>query len=334
MRATSLNSPIRDQTKPRDDGAEQMAIKSLASWDTDHYLNIFVVPEIAGNDGDDGTQAYAYLGPTGNALDGVVILSNAFGTVGMLKPGRILNRTLTHEVGHYFGLLHTFHHTDECGVERNCESFGDQVCDTPPTPPNYVCASPSCESAAFSNYMDYTQETCKNSFTEGQCIRMRGMRDNGRSSLQESFGAIPVVEKDITIAGITGIPDVTCIAETQGQVQVLNQGTTAVQGFRLTATLNQGPEMVISSNVAVQPNEIVSVPISFGSALRGTNTLAVHIAQTNGEPDDYPDNDESLTNFTLEQTDFFTLTVQSDHWANEFEWSLKDDRGETLMGSP
>ena len=92
--------------------------------------------------------------------------------------------------------------------------------------------------------------------------------------------------------------------------------------------------MVISSNVAVQPNEIVSVPISFGSALRGTNTLAVHIAQTNGEPDDYPDNDESLTNFTLEQTDFFTLTVQSDHWANEFEWSLKDDQGETLMGSP
>ena len=93
------------------DGADQVAVKSLTTWFGDDYINIFVVPEINGNDGGSGTQGFAYLGPTGDARDGIVLLYNTFGLVGELKPGRDLNRTITHEMGHHLSLFHTFYNT-------------------------------------------------------------------------------------------------------------------------------------------------------------------------------------------------------------------------------
>ncbi len=52
--------------------------------------------------------------------------------------------TLAHELGHYFGLLHTFENSDNTnpalrelvtrGTGRNCETAGDSLCDTPADP--------------------------------------------------------------------------------------------------------------------------------------------------------------------------------------------------------
>ena len=41
-------------------GADQVAVKSLSSWLGDDYLNVFVVPEINGNNGGGGIQGFAY----------------------------------------------------------------------------------------------------------------------------------------------------------------------------------------------------------------------------------------------------------------------------------
>ena len=68
-----------------DDAADQSAVKSLTTWYGDEYINIFVVPEINGNNGGNGIQGYAYLGPTNDERDGLVVLYNAFGLVGELK---------------------------------------------------------------------------------------------------------------------------------------------------------------------------------------------------------------------------------------------------------
>ncbi|MBF50489.1 MAG: hypothetical protein CL839_07305, partial [Crocinitomicaceae bacterium] len=85
-------------------GADQTEVKALTSWLGDDYLNVFVVPEINGNNGGGGIQGFAYTGPTGDVRDGVTLLYNVIGTEGTLKPGRTLNRTLTHEVGHHLSL--------------------------------------------------------------------------------------------------------------------------------------------------------------------------------------------------------------------------------------
>ena len=57
-------------------GAGDLEVKSIACWDVAEYVNVYVVPEIEGNNGGGGIQGYAYTGPTGNCLDGVVILAN------------------------------------------------------------------------------------------------------------------------------------------------------------------------------------------------------------------------------------------------------------------
>jgi len=95
-------------------GAVEESVKALSTWPRESYMNIWVVNEIENNDGGSGIQGYAYF-PVNSPIDGIVILHNAFGTVGNLKSYTNMNRTLTHEVGLYLGLYHTFNSTTSSG---------------------------------------------------------------------------------------------------------------------------------------------------------------------------------------------------------------------------
>ena len=141
-------------------GADQFQVKfESGCWNPDEYINYYVVSEINGNDGGNGVQGFAYLGPTNDCRDGVVCLYNVTGTEGVLKPGRELGFTGVHEVGHHLSLYHTFSNSNDC-IETNCETQGDQVCDTPPTQSNTACSNPVCPDALVENFMDYTVESC------------------------------------------------------------------------------------------------------------------------------------------------------------------------------
>ena len=141
-------------------GADQSAVKSLTSWLGDDYLNVFVVPEINGNNAGGGIQGFAYTGPTGDVRDGVTLLYNVIGTEGTLKPGRTLNRTLTHEVGHHLSLFHTFYDTYTCNGEDDCLTEGDFVCDTPATTENASCSVGACPDAQTKT-MKSTRSQCR-----------------------------------------------------------------------------------------------------------------------------------------------------------------------------
>jgi len=107
----------------------------LNQWPRDKYLNVWTVKTI----GDAGVAGYAYYpsavsGPL-FPVDGVLILHDYIGSIGSSSVSH--SRALTHEIGHYLNLQHTWGNTND----PNVACGDDQVTDTPPTKGHLSCTT-------------------------------------------------------------------------------------------------------------------------------------------------------------------------------------------------
>jgi hypothetical protein len=152
------------------------------AWRPERYLNLWVCEFSEGGIlGFTNSLAKAMEKP---AEDGCLINVQAFGINANNLVGRNKARTVVHEVGHYFNLLHIF------GADRTCND-DDEVADTPRQAwANYGCSSfpapVSCASNGgdmFMNYMDYSYDECVLMFTRGQKARMWASIDGFRAGL-------------------------------------------------------------------------------------------------------------------------------------------------------
>ncbi|KAG8721460.1 hypothetical protein FRC08_012806 [Ceratobasidium sp. 394] len=123
-------------------------------------LNVYTVAISEGGVMARSTLPWSYSGdPT---FDGIVI-----------RPGTVGDdsKILTHEVGHWLGLYHTF--------RNGCEGDGDQVDDTPAeASPSWGCDTTrdTCPGGGYDpvhNHMDYSPSSCRTEFTPGQVTRMK-----------------------------------------------------------------------------------------------------------------------------------------------------------------
>ncbi len=156
------------------------ALKPSSIWDSSLYMNMWSVKF---NNG--GLLGYAQF-PGGAAdTDGVVSRHSSFGSndaTGVNIPGNFnLGRTMTHEVGHYLGLFHTF----QGGCAGTGANAGDFCADTPAVASSTSNGS-TCNTGNDScladpgldmveNYMDYSTDACMDTFTLDQKARVQAV---------------------------------------------------------------------------------------------------------------------------------------------------------------
>jgi len=162
-KTTFTVNPVWNTVTP---GKVERDMKAALYEGNSRTLNVYVA------DIGDGLLGWAYF-PKGynngrDFIDGVVMLDESMpgGTAGKYSLGD----TLTHEVGHWLMLEHTFAH--------GCSASGDYVADTPrEAQPQFDCpvGADTCTAPGLDpihNFMDYTQDSCMNMFTRGQAERM------------------------------------------------------------------------------------------------------------------------------------------------------------------
>jgi hypothetical protein len=170
------------------------ALYSGITWNPTKYLNIIVVKQIISQPGQVGIViGYTFIPgtlPTGDNRDAIVY-NHSF-------LNGLEARSLSHELGHWLGLAHTFGATNNPGI--TCGDDG--ITDTPPTKGAFsTCPSSASGNACAvstttayaagqtntENIMDYS--SCPKNFTTGQTTVMRNVLASptaGRSNLSSA----------------------------------------------------------------------------------------------------------------------------------------------------
>lgn len=160
------------------DGAE-LAMKRALRKGGYSALNIYFLRDASGNLGYCYYPVATSAGSNDFYYDGCSIY---YATVpGGSETGYNEGHTVTHEVGHFLGLAHTFE-------GNSCTGAGDAVADTP----QQLSATSGCPEGRDScprqdgldpihNYMDYSTDACYEEFTAGQQTRMYNMWNTYRA---------------------------------------------------------------------------------------------------------------------------------------------------------
>ncbi len=187
-------------------------VKGLIHWPSDQYLNIYVVSTITTSNGvlvpGQFVAGFAQFpgGSANPATDGVVIRATNLGNIGT-APSVARGRTVTHEVGHWLNLRHIWGDAT-CGDDFVADTPTQQqnnlgLCPTWPFVSNCVGNAPNGDN--FSNHMDYTDDECRNMFTQGQYSRIDAALNDpvsGRDNLHTMSNLIAT--------GTDGTPAVLC----------------------------------------------------------------------------------------------------------------------------
>jgi hypothetical protein len=144
----------------------ELQAKSALHQGDQSVLNVYLVSP---PDGTLGWATFPFDYTSAPLLDGVVVWYQTL-PGGPLIPYNE-GDTLTHEVGHWLGLFHTF--------QGECSAVNDTIADTPAEQwPAFGCpvARDSClrdsGADAIHNYMDYSDDSCLFEFTAEQSERM------------------------------------------------------------------------------------------------------------------------------------------------------------------
>ncbi|MNK00431.1 Pregnancy-associated plasma protein-A [compost metagenome] len=284
------------------------------TWPGNKYLNIFVCQDIGGAAGYT-TNPSSWT--SSSMTNGIWVLSHYVGNIGTSSENA--SRTLTHEVGHWLNLSHTWGANNDPG-SAGCNGT-DQVQDTPTTVGSTSCIpknSCSTDNAYWGfdqidnieNYMDYSY--CSKMFTIGQVNRMRTaitQTSTGRANVISTANLDAVgANGNLTLcsAKFSTPRRVICQGES---IQFTDESFNAVSGWNWTFT-GGSPATSTSQNPTVTYNTPGTYAVQLQAtdgASSNTATIAGYITviqPPTGLP--YYESFEDFTSFNNNQQWFVT----------------------------
>lgn len=249
-------------------------------WPVNKYLNIYIVKCIYGISstcppapGTGIIVGYTYLpgSSPGTSADAIVYRYD------YLSTGTEA-RSLSHEIGHWFNLQHTWGSTNNPGVACGDDAVGD----TPQTE-GYGSTCPGGNAGPFTgctatenieNFMDYS--TCPRMFTQGQVTRMRSALTSataGRNNLWSTT--------NLTSTGISSSYTCTPIADLKSNRTTICAGNsvtyTSLAQFGTSGSISwtfQGGTPATST--ATAPVVVYNTPGTYSVSLTATNSFGTN----------------------------------------------------------
>jgi PKD repeat protein len=230
----------------------------VGQWPREKYLNVWVVKNIPSG-GSGGTVLGFALFPSDVAgalysYDGIMMLATECNGT---------SRTLTHEVGHWINLQHTWGSTNQPNV-----ACGDDLVNDTPITKGHFSTCPlndqTCTPGVYENvqnYMDYS--SCVMMFTEGQKARMRTALESNVSNRNHLWINSNLIETGV-IGGTACVP--------HPEFYTVGNKTTICAGGNITFTKNI---------MNAPPTGTVTTTWIFQGGTPGTSTAASPVVTYN-----------------------------------------------------
>ncbi len=319
-------------------------LKPSTIWDHTKYMNIWSV-RMGGTLISDGVLAYSSLPFFGAAnSDGIVARFNTIGTTGSLLTGHNLGKTITHEAGHWLGLLHTW------GTDANCGDAGDYVDDTPDQADlNFGCpAFPhiSCNNGPngdmFMNYMDYADDACSYMFSAGQSNNIHSVLSQFRPDILTASSSC-FLNLDVAVLNISFPKDTICSFTFRPVVTIKNEGTTTLTSGKFYYQVDGDVVQIYNWNgsLPTQGEVQITLPVQL-VFIEDVHTLDITFGNANGQAsDNFSGNDSKSITFyayngvagsAVPFTETFEATFPAANWSiynpnNDVTWEKSNSYG-------
>jgi hypothetical protein len=341
----------------------------LDPWDVTQYYNVWVGLAAGGLLGiapgiGVGNQTETTASTTG--IDGVCINAVTFtNNPCYTDPDFNLARTAVHEVGHNFGLFHSFgggcagtdfqqlttgqtlpaallvpaddvpqHSAPTGGCPTGAQATG---CAAFPNPPGKM----------YQNYMDYTNDACMTMFSKGQVDRMHYLIENFRPGYLTTQGHLPPASMvaldaaplasvnpggfEVSGCGIINYPSILpCAGNVTPRFRVTNYGSTTITSLTVGYRFNNGTAVTqsISVNIPTGASYVHAFSTSVSVPI-GSHTFKFFTSQPNGGTDQTPANDTLTQGITVNAPS--TVPVAEGFESTTFPangWSVSNPNGD------
>jgi hypothetical protein len=281
------------------------------AWDPSRYLNIWVCTMGSGFLG------YSFLPSDPLSIvplneRGFVNNFRFFGKGGTATAPFNQGRTGTHELGHFFDLLHIWG-PNNCDGTQTCGD-DDEISDTPlqlgcnfgaPLPEEIKtdACSPNAPGVMWMNFMDYVDDQAMVMYTTGQYARMQasilGTAWLLQLAMSDACTPPALLNRDVRVEGITGTNSCSsssliysCSNNYQPSVTIRNVGSDVLQSLTFQARFGNNTIVTTNWTGNLQPQATTTVNLNAMTLNAGLNaTLVINTTNPNGAADQKTSND-------------------------------------------